>query len=954
MSDERAMRIEVIGEPERWAPLPESGTLVLGSSSERAGLVVAGQGVEDAHCAIGRIKGGGWAIKDLGSRYGVIVNGAKVSTARLWIGDTIVLGSRRLRVVDPENPPAAETPPAAPSERRLGGYRIERMLGKGGMGQVWLAVQENLSRPVALKVLAPKLAADADFVRRFQSEARAAAALSHPNVVVVHDVGEADGHHFLSMEYMAGGSLEDKVAEGGALPWREALNALHDAACGLTYAESKGIVHRDIKPANLMIAASGTVKIADLGLATTVEAEATQDEGKKIFGTPHFISPEQARGEPVDHRSDLYSLGATFYRVVTGHTPFEGDTTRAILRARFTETPLAPSAHVPELPPGLDALLLRLLAREPAERPSSAEELRREVERLRIEADHGAFARPGGGRKGLLVAVPLLALAGVGAWLVLGRGQDEPRDAEVAAAPAPEPERPAEPPEKGEEALARELEMLDLKAKLALSQIPAGLAPEERIEALRGVAREYPATETARAALAEARGLEAEREGAARALALRERTLETARAELAALARAPGDAEAAGDLLPRPADAAKRVLAWVPPPELARDGAGVTERSAAVERVLAGARERFGREIERARGMAAEGRFEDAAELLDAVLDHASLVSLPDDVAREERARYRLLLSRASRARDGLDTARRAWLAEQSDADRATLVDALGRRSTLVHELSTLELAESAERLSSLTGRLTTEEARAEVEELLESIAAARAALELLVREYESGGWRRQSVPDPEGKRPMREAVGATPEGLLVDVDGSAALYAWGRFAATSESVQQLFKGRLVRDYTPDERRSITALLRLVGAAEVARLADDGLDPAARFDDGEETRLCTAFQPALSFASDRDPPPDDPGAIEGALAPDFRRAWREHEAARLLATALRAADGGSWATAVASLELLLGEHGGSLVVTLLSDGTPWRTTAPPEHAAADEGEAPEAEEDSGG
>ena len=316
MSAER-LELHVLGADAPPCRLPASGMLVIGASTERAGYVLSGQGVDDAHCAIGAVKGGGYAVKDLGSRQGTIVNGKKVASARLAAGDTLLLGSRELRVVDPSEPtPKPAPPPAAPAAapeapapahklppglpKKVGGYRVERVLGRGGMGTVLLAVQESLHRPVALKLLPTSLAADREFVARFQKEARAAAALNHPNVVVVHDVGEADGFHFLSMEYMEKGSLEERLTKTGKLPWREVLGILQDAARGLRFAEEKGIVHRDIKPANLMQNAAGTIKIADLGLATSVEAEASESDGRKIFGTPHFISPEQARGETVD------------------------------------------------------------------------------------------------------------------------------------------------------------------------------------------------------------------------------------------------------------------------------------------------------------------------------------------------------------------------------------------------------------------------------------------------------------------------------------------------------------------------------------------------------------------------------------------------------------------------------------------------------------------------------
>ena len=276
------------------------------------------------------------------------------------------------------------------------------------MGEVYSAVQESLQRPVALKVVSSRFEADRDFVDRFVAEARAAAALSHPNVVTVHDVGEEAGQHYISMEYMEGGNLEERVTLLGPLPIREAIGVLADATKGLVFAELRGIVHRDIKPANLMQDAFGNTKIADLGLATQINAE-VQDEGdRKIFGTPHFISPEQARGERVDCRSDLYSLGATVYRLLSGRTPFEGQTTREILRGHFQERPRPLAELVPGLPPALSLLVARLLEKDPGQRYPSASALLLEVEQLRsTPLDAAAAGQPatGGARRGTWVAV---------------------------------------------------------------------------------------------------------------------------------------------------------------------------------------------------------------------------------------------------------------------------------------------------------------------------------------------------------------------------------------------------------------------------------------------------------------------------------------------------------------------------------------------------------------------
>jgi hypothetical protein len=364
---EERLLLVVVGDDRAGSELPRQGALTVGSAADRVGFLVEGEGVDGVHCVIARAKGGGWAIKDLGSADGTHLNGKRVEVARVAAGDRITLGARELRIVDPVRAAAVSTRPSdaeahaeledpeVPAQAGdplpvLSGYRLERRIGRGGMGSVYLAVQTSLDRPVALKILAPRLSADTEFVRRFQAEARAAAALAHPNVVTVYDVGEEGGIHHLAMEYMDRGTLEDRVAKGGRLSWQEALDVLRDAAAGLVYAEAKGIVHRDLKPANLMQNHVGATKIADLGLATHVEAEEGRSVEKKVFGTPHFMSPEQARGERVDGRSDLYSLGATTYRLLTGHTPFEGTNAREIVRAHLSLDPRPMRDFAPDLP----------------------------------------------------------------------------------------------------------------------------------------------------------------------------------------------------------------------------------------------------------------------------------------------------------------------------------------------------------------------------------------------------------------------------------------------------------------------------------------------------------------------------------------------------------------------------------------------------------------------------
>ena len=390
--------LEIVGGSGPSMPLPEHGALVVGSDAKRASWVRTEAEVEGVHCAFARAKDGRWAIKDLGSAGGTYVNGAKVSTAAISDGDTVRVGTLEL-VVRVVAPPASE--PAMKATPRVRGFQLEKQV-----------------RKVALKILASKYAANPQFVAQFQREARAAAALNHPNVVTVYDVGEDAGVHYLSMEYMERGTLEDRVGNGRSLSPDETLSILLDATAGLVYAEQRGIVHRDIKPANLMQNHVGQTKIADLGLATHAQDEEPPTGEKKVFGTPHFMPPEQIRGERVDVRSDLYSLGATAFRLLSGRTPFEGKDTRDIVRQVLAVEPRSIREVAPQVDAGLATIVDRLLKKDPAQRYQSAQELLRALETL---ADGPAVPAAGAAptkksSSGALIAVLMLATTGGAAW----------------------------------------------------------------------------------------------------------------------------------------------------------------------------------------------------------------------------------------------------------------------------------------------------------------------------------------------------------------------------------------------------------------------------------------------------------------------------------------------------------------------------------------------------------
>ncbi|MCS6865243.1 MAG: protein kinase [Gemmataceae bacterium] len=274
---------------------------------------------------------------------------------------------------------------------RLGGYEVLKVLGKGGMGAVLLGRQISLDRKVALKVMHPKIAKNPSYVARFTREAYAAAQLTHHNVVQIYDIGEDKGRHFFSMEFVQGQSLTDVIKKEGKLAPDVAVNYILQAARGLRYSHNQGMVHRDIKPDNLLVNTEGIVKVADLGLVKlpageleNLDAEETPAEARApqlthagaVMGTPAYMSPEQATDSAsVDARADIYSLGCTLYVLLTGKPPFEGKTALEIISKHQTEPIVPPDVVVKRVPPALSAILMKMMAKKPADRYQSMDEV---------------------------------------------------------------------------------------------------------------------------------------------------------------------------------------------------------------------------------------------------------------------------------------------------------------------------------------------------------------------------------------------------------------------------------------------------------------------------------------------------------------------------------------------------------------------------------------------------
>ena len=241
-------------------------------------------------------------------------------------------------------------------------YSLEEPIGSGGMAEVWRARDDRLGRFVAVKFLAARLTDDPTFLVRFFAEAQSVARISHPHIVGVLDFGEFEDRPYLVMEHMAGGTLEGAVGEP-MLPER-AVEIVAQAARAAGAAHADGLVHRDIKPGNILMTDEGDVKLGDFGIAASRAAESLTQTGIAI-GSPHYLSPEQASGAPVGPASDVYSLGAVLYELLTGRRPFEGDNVTAIAIAHVEQEPQPPSTYVPDLPPAIDAVVMRCLEKDP-------------------------------------------------------------------------------------------------------------------------------------------------------------------------------------------------------------------------------------------------------------------------------------------------------------------------------------------------------------------------------------------------------------------------------------------------------------------------------------------------------------------------------------------------------------------------------------------------------------
>lgn len=405
------------GKPVAEFRIEGSRPFVMGRSSA-AEVHVRDPKLSRQHCEI-HATADGYFIRDLGSRNGTFVNGARITEARIGNGDRIQIGLTRFlfrcegpaeeavsdtHLADAEGPrrcaacgtivPLHEVARARQTAEHIycsaclaavpligkviAGYEVVQCIGRGSMGTVFKAEQLSMRRHVALKILHKELSNQPEAVERFLREARAGGQFSHPNIVRIYDMNQADGHCFIAMEYVPGGDAGSLLDREGPLPVPRVLDIAIQAATALAHAHSKGVVHRDVKPSNLLLANDGLVKLADLGLAKSLQAAGLSSlTGSGVtVGTFAYIPPEQIDAAAhVDARADIYSLGATCHHLLTGVPPFRGGTITELARIIRTQRPSSVCVYRDDVPAQLDLLITRAMAKDPARRFGTADEM---------------------------------------------------------------------------------------------------------------------------------------------------------------------------------------------------------------------------------------------------------------------------------------------------------------------------------------------------------------------------------------------------------------------------------------------------------------------------------------------------------------------------------------------------------------------------------------------------
>ncbi|MEQ8767610.1 MAG: FHA domain-containing serine/threonine-protein kinase [Planctomycetota bacterium] len=664
-----------------------------------------------AHFKLKGVKGG-FFLRDCKSGKGTFVNDEGVEQCRLEFGDKIQVGETLISFL--QDPTSGRAQDPLVGKTIDGKYQITSHLGRGGMGMVYRATQLGLDREIALKILSPQLVKDQALVDLFQREAQAAAALNHPNITQVYDVGRSDDLYYYSMEFFPGGSLEARLEREGKLDVDVAVGIILDAARGLEYAERKGIVHRDIKPDNLMVDGEGTAKIADLGLAT--RGEPTQ-KGARVFGTPHFISPEQALGKDVDHRSDIYSLGATFYRLLTGHTPFQGSDIKEILRKQVKEP--APPLRIehPEVPENIERIVLKMMQKDPEDRYASASELIADLEASSVVGS--------GSMMKVAAFAAVLLIAGGAAFFMFGNKGDDKDPAESKTASAKDDRKRPEPPEPDPE-LQKQLR--ESRAKAAFLELRENATADD----YDSISEQYPETEYGKLAISKAAEIRAAVKAAA----------EEAKREREHLVELMGTLE--GDLTPlleanRFADAHHTLETFVGIEELAASeehGARIDELR---KTITQNATQHYQDTIEQSRRLEIDHDFDGARALMTDLVERYRAKGEP---GHDE---LQAIVAEGKTYLKELDKAERSWFAVLYEKDHATFIKAINQ-DEIVQAFRKLRPDTAADVLAPTIQALETDAYRQRVESLVNRWRTENAAMESFQNAVRSGKLLRQDL----------------------------------------------------------------------------------------------------------------------------------------------------------------------------------------------------------------
>lgn len=309
-----------------------------------------------------------------------------------------------------------------------GRYQVIRQLGEGGMAEIFHARDQNLQREVAIKLLRPAYTDDPAFRTRFQQEARAAANLLHPNIVTIYDFGRDENRYFIVMEYVEGTDLKTLLRRRGRLPPEQAVELMIQISAGVGYAHRAGLVHCDLKPHNLLVTPDRRVKIADFGIARALAAIRPDEHHDTVWGSPLYFAPEQAAGGPPSPASDVYSLGVVFYEMITGRTPFQAGDSALLTEMHQRIAPTPPRVLAPELPEAVEQIILKVLAKEPAARYRTADQLGRVLQNIAEPSRQHAELEDEDGFDGveqrpdsLTLPLPRSGAEGVD-WLAVGLG----------------------------------------------------------------------------------------------------------------------------------------------------------------------------------------------------------------------------------------------------------------------------------------------------------------------------------------------------------------------------------------------------------------------------------------------------------------------------------------------------------------------------------------------------